>query len=340
MTAPKAELILPKIKKITYNIEYSMSRGRRKFLLLTGIFFVGILILFMAASWLSISTTRGPLYGSAPVGAIPNYFDFMPENVVTVIDYWQSPAYYLVDKVEYLLNVPVLLYGSYDAELGVVTGAFQIGIGQLVGIISMSILLGVYTNLWLLAKKSGCRIGAATKGTGTLAGGGGGASGIFSMLLLAGCCGGTGISFLLFSLPFIGSFFSGFYSNFDTMSAVLISVPSNLLLIGLVVFMASKQIALPTEEQKTTKRTLGNWVTVAVYLIVPAIFLTTFALAMYWWNFQSIAVLKSGMTGGQQNTTIALYATLPISASLLLMAGLIQLRRMLHKPKPEMKVSA
>ena len=108
--------------RIFSNIEYSISKGRRQFLLLAGIFFVGILILFMAASWLSISTTRAE-FGSAPVRAIPNYFDFMPENVVTVIDYWQSPAYYLVDKVEYLLNVPVLLYGSYDAELGVVTGA-------------------------------------------------------------------------------------------------------------------------------------------------------------------------------------------------------------------------
>jgi len=325
--------------RIFSNIEYSISKGRRQFLLLTGIFFVGILILFMAASWLSISTTRGPLYGSAPVGAIPNYFDFMPENVVTVIDYWQSPAYYLVDKVEYLLNVPVLLYGSYDAELGVVTGAFQIGIGQLVGIISMSILLGVYTNLWLLAKKSGCRIGAATKGTGTLAGGGGGASGIFSMLLLAGCCGGTGISFLLFSLPFIGSFFSGFYSSFDTMSAVLISVPSNLLLIGLVVFMANKQVGVPTEELRTTKRVgVNDWVKVAIYLAIPVFFLTIFALAVYWWNFQSIAIIKSGMTGGQQNTTIALYATLPLSASLFLLSAYIQLRRIFHKPTP-MKIS-
>ncbi len=324
--------------RIFSNIEYSISKGRRQFLLLAGIFFVGILILFMAASWLSISTTRSE-FGNAPVRAIPNYFDFTPENLINTVLYWQSPAYSFVDKVEYVLNVPLLIYGSYDAELSVVTGAFQIGIGQLVSIISMSILLGVYTNLWLLAKKSGCRIGAATKGTGALAGGGGGASGIFSMLLLAGCCGGTGISFLLFSLPFIGSFFSGFYSSFDTMSAVLISVPSNLLLIGLIAFMANKQVGVPTEELRTTKRVgVNDWVKVAIYLAIPVFFLTIFALAVYWWNFQSIAIIKSGMTGGQQNTTIALYATLPLSASLFLMSAYIQLRRVFHKPTP-MKIS-
>ncbi|MEE8132531.1 MAG: hypothetical protein V3T40_03040 [Nitrososphaerales archaeon] len=339
MSVSRGGRTIQKVKKISNNIEYSMSKGRRQFLLLAGIFCVGILILFMTASWLSISTTRAE-FGAAPVGAVPNYYDFTPENVVYVIQYWQSPSYSYMDKIEFTLNAGLLLYGSYSPEFNSVTGAFQITIGQLVSVISMSILLGVYTNLWLLARKSGCRIGKAAKGTGGIAGTGGGASGIFSMLLLAGCCGGTGVSFLLFSLPVIGSVFSGFYASFDTLSVLLITIPSNALLIGLIAFMASKQITLATEEQKTTKRAVGNWLTIALYLIVPAIFLTTFALAMYWWNFQSIAVLKSGMTGGQQNTTIALYATLPISASLLLMAGLIQLRRMLHKPKPEMKVSA
>ena len=323
-----------KTGRIFSNVEYSLSKGKRQFLLLAGIFFVGILILFMATSWLTISTTRDE-FGSSPVNAIPNYFEFTPENIINAVLYWQSPAYSFVDKVEYVLNVPLLIYGSFDSEYSMVTGAFQIGIGQLVSIISMSILLGVYTNLWLLAKKSGCIIGAATKGTSGLAGGAGGASGIFSMLLLAGCCGGTGISFLLFSLPFIGSFFSGFYADFDTMSALLISIPSNLLLIGLIMFMANKQIAIPTVGVRTTKRIgVNDWMKVAIYLAIPAFFLTTFVLAMYWWNFQAVAVLKSGMTGGQQNTTIALYATLPLSASLFLMSAYVQLRRMFLQTKP------
>ena len=327
---------LPSLGKIAFNIENSISKERRKFLILTAIFFVGILALFMTTSWLSISTTRAE-FGAAPVGAYPNYFDFMPENLVNMGMYWQSPYYSFVDKVEYVLNTPLLIYGSFDSEYSMLTGAFPVTMGQIISVLSMSILLGVYTNLWLLAKKRGCRIGVATKGTGGVAGGAGGASGIFSMLLLAGCCGGTGISFLLFSLPLLGSFFSGFYSNFDTMAVLMISIPSNLLLVGLIAFMASKQVGVSTE-QETGKLGTKAWSKVAIYLAVPAIFLTTFALALYWWNLQSIAAIMSGMTGGQQNTTIALYATLPISSSLFVMSAVVQLRRMFQKPKV-MKIS-
>ncbi len=280
MNVPKAKLIPLNFKRISYNIEYSLSSGRRQFLLLTGIFLVGVLTLFIMTSWLTISTTRDE-FGGAPVNAFPNYFSFEPANVITAISYWQSSQYALIDKVENMLNTPVLIYGSYDAELGVVTGTFQIGFGQLVSIISMSVLLGVYTNLWLLARKSGCRIGAATKGTSAVAGGGGGASGIFSMLLLAGCCGGTGIGFLLFSLPLIGPIFGGFYANFNTLSALMISIPANLLLIGLIAFMASKMVGVPREELET-KLGVSKWFKVAIYLIVPTIFLSIFAMALYW----------------------------------------------------------
>ncbi len=317
--------------KIAFNIEDSISKERRKFLILTAIFFVGILALFMTTSWLSISTTRDQ-FGAAPVGAYPNYFDFIPENLVNMAMYWQSPNYIIVDKVEYILNTPLLIYGSFDPEYSMVTGAFPVTLGQIISVLSMSILLGVYTNLWLLAKKRGCRIDTATKGTGSVAGGAGGASGIFSMLILAGCCGGTGISFLLFSLPILGSFFSGFYANFDTMTVLLISIPSNLLLIGLIAFMASKQVGVSTE-QEIGKLGAKAWSKVAIYLAIPVIFLTTFALALYWWNLQSIAAIMSGMTGGQQNTTIALYATLPISSSLFVMSAVVQLQRMFQKPK-------
>ncbi len=323
---------IPSLKRISYNIEYSMSKGRRKFLLLTGIFFVSILILFVTTSWVSISTTRSE-FGHHPVGDYPNYFDFTPENVINAVLYWQSPEYGIIEKIEFVLTTPILIYGSFDPEFSVVSGAFQITLGPLVGIISMAILLGVYTNLWLLARKSGCKIGTVTKVTGAVAGGGSVASGIFSMLLIGGSDGGTGIIFLLFSLPVIGPVFSGFYAEFDTGSVLLITIPANLLLIGLIFFIASKQVGLPTEEDETTKG-INGWLKVAAYLIVPAIFLTTFALALYWWNFQSIAVIESGITGGVQNTTVAIYTTLPLSASLFLMSAFTQLRRIFLQPKP------
>ncbi len=310
--------------RILHNIEYSFSKKKRQFLLLTAIFMASVLILFTMTSWIAISTTRSDLGGTGPVNSFPNYWSFEPDHIMATISYWQSPHYGLMEKIEQLLATPILIFGSYNPEYNLVAGAFQITLTQLVSSLSMSILLATYTNLWLLARKSECRMGNAAKGTGILAGGGGGASGIFSMLLLAGCCGGTGISILLFSLPLFGPIFSSFYSSFDTFSALIISVPANLLLIGLIGFMANK-LVLPIEVK--TKRIVTSWFKVATYIIAPAFFLFIFVMAVYWWNFQSIVAMKGGLTGGTQNMTVAIYATLPLTASLFLMSAYIELRR-------------
>lgn len=335
MNAPKIKLFPVDSKRIFYNIEYSLSRGRKQFLLLTGIIFTGLLLLFLTTSWYSISTTRGPVFGKA-IGDL-NYASFEPA-FFSIISYWQSPAYNIVDKIDNTLNTPIVVFGSYDPTANLLTGGFQLSFGMLVGILSMSILLGLYTNLWLLTRKSGCKIGRAAKGTGALAGIGGGASGTFSMLIMAGCCGGTGISFLLFSLPLIGSFLSSYYANIDTLSILLIAIPSNLLTFGLIMFMASK-LQVSTEVKTKELVVISDWFKVAIYLIVPAFLLFVFVLGVYWWGAQSITVLKSGMVGGSQNMTISIYTTLPLSASLFLIAGLIQLRRIFLQTKPKAHVN-
>jgi len=184
----------------------------------------------------------------------------------------------------------------------------------------------------LLFRRNGYRISAAAKGTGILAASGGGASGIFSMLLLAGSDGGTGASALFFSLPIIGQFFGGIYAKFDTMSVLLIVIPANLLLTGLIVFLASKFPGIPTGEPKTTKE-VSDWFKIVTYLIVAVIFLFTFAIAFYWWYFQSAVVINSGLTGGVQNATVAIYTTLPLSASLFLMSAYAHLRRTFRQRK-------
>lgn len=323
-------------KRIFYNIEYSLSRGRKQFLLLTGIIFTGLLLLFLTTSWYSISTTRGPVFGHASVGDL-NYANFEPA-FFSIISYWQSPAYNIADKIDNTLNTPIVVFGSYDPTTTLLTAGFQLSFGMLVGILSMSILLGLYTNLWLLTRKSGCKIGRAAKGTGALSGIGGGTVGTFSMLIMAGCCGGTGISFLLFSLPLVGSFLSSFYANFDTFSILLIAIPSNLLTFGLIMFMASK-LQVSTEVKTKERVVISDWFKVAIYLIVPAFLLFVFAMGVYWWVAQSTVVMKSGMIGGSQNMTISIYTTLPLSASLFLIAGLIQLRRIFLQTKPKAHVN-
>ena len=324
MSITKVRLFWFNLDRISSIIEYSLSKQRRHFLLLTGIFFISIFLLFMAAAWLSISSTRGE-FGHPPVGVYPNYFDFTPENIANTISYWRSPAYGLIEKMEFLLNTTILICGSYNPETNVVSGAFQVGLGQLICIVSMAFLMSMYTNLWLLSRRNGYRISAVAIGTGFLAASGGGASSIFSMLLLAGSDGGTGASTLFFSLPIIGQLFSGLYAKFDTMSVLLIVIPANLLLTGMIVFLASKFRGIPTAESKTTKE-FNDWLKIVAYLIVAIIFLFTFAIAVYWWYFQSIVVINSGLTGGVQNATVAIYTTLPLSASLFLMSAYTHLR--------------
>ena len=59
MSITKVRLFWFNLDRISSIIEYSLSKQSRQFLLLAGIFFISILILFIAAAWLSISTTRG-----------------------------------------------------------------------------------------------------------------------------------------------------------------------------------------------------------------------------------------------------------------------------------------
>ena len=118
--------------RIFHNIEYSISKERKRFLILSSIFFFGFLLLFVGTSWYSISSTRGSVYGASAVGEI-NYVGFDPTaHWNSISSYWQSSAYILSDKIDHTLNTPILVFGSFDPKLKLVEGTFSLGLGQLV----------------------------------------------------------------------------------------------------------------------------------------------------------------------------------------------------------------
>lgn len=320
-----------KAVRIFYNIEYSISKQRRQFLALIGIFFAGILLLFLMATWLSASSVAGGVFARTETDVVGlNYVSFDPVTLTSVTSYWQSSQYALMDKIDYTLNTSVLVFGYYDEAANHYPWVFSLGLGPLATIISMSIIVGTYTNLWLLSRKCGCGVGASAKGAGTAGGAGGTAGGIFSMLLVAGCCGGTGAAFLLGSLPFIGFAFSTLFANISIFTILLTSVPSNLFMLGLIMFMANK---IPMRLPKEGVKTAVSKPKVSVYLIASAVLLTIFVMGAYLWASQSMIVAKSGMTSG--NFTLAMYITLPFSASLFLASAFIELRRISIQKKPE-----
>lgn len=320
-----------KAVRIFYNIEYSISKQRRQFLALIGIFFAGILLLFLMATWLSASLVAGGVFARTETDVVGlNYVSFDPATLTSVISYWQSSQYALMDKIDYTLNTSVLIFGYYDRAANHYPWLFQLGLGPLAALTSMSIMLGTYMNLWLMSRKCDCTIGAAAKGTGAAGGAGGTAGGIFSMLMVAGCCGGTGAAFLLGSLPFIGFAFSNLFANISIFTILLTSVPSNLFLLGLIIFMANKiPIRLPKEGVKTAV----SKPKVSVYLIASAVLITVFVMGAYFGVLQSDMIAKSGMTSGR--FTLAMYITLPFSASLFLASAFIELRRIFVQDKAE-----
>jgi hypothetical protein len=322
----KVSPILGTSKRIIYNVEYSMSKASLRLPLLTGVFAASILLLFLTANWLSISTTRESLYGGAAVGNL-NYASLNTGVFPHLVSYLQSSEYSFADKVSVMLTAPVVTFGSHDQNTGDITAAFNLDIGMLVNVISMSFLLSLYTNIFLLVRKSSCKIGRATPGTGMLGGATGIGSVILSMLLMAGCCGGTGIAFLLFGLPLIGSVLSGFYSTTDTSTLLLITIPAFIVHFVGLMYLMSRRFSLEEEDNSRKGAVVSSWLSVSVYLTVSAIFLFTFMMGIIWWNQQSSMVATSGMTGGMQSMTIVMFSTLPLSSSLLLVSALVQIRK-------------
>lgn len=314
-------------RRIIYNIEYSMSKAGLRLPLLTGIFFAGILVLFLTANWVSISTTRESLYGAAAVGNL-NYGSLNTGVLANLVSYMQSSEYGFADKISFMLTAPVVTLGSQDQNTGNITAAFNLDTGMIVNIISISFLLSLYTNTLLIVRKASCKIGKASRGTG-IAGGGAGVAGLsLSMLLMAGCCGGTGIAFLLFGLPLIGAAISSFYSNMESYTLMLITIPAiTANFVGLI-YLMSRKIDLQEEDYGRKGAGVGKWLNVGVYLTVAAIFLFAFAMGIYWWNEQSRIAEMSGFTGGIQNITIVLFSTLPLSSSVLLVSSLVQIQKL------------
>jgi hypothetical protein len=332
MEIPKVSLIVGTSRRILYNIEYSMSKAGRRFPLISCIFFAGILLLFIAASWYSISTTRGPLYGSSAVGNL-NYVSLETNVLVTMMSYWQSSEFTFADKIAYTLITPIVIFGSYDQSTSTVSAAFTLDLSMLVNITSMSILLSLYTNIWILMRKSSeCKIGRTSQGTGMASGTAGISSVVVSMLLMAGCCGGTGIAFLLFGLPLIGSVLSSFYSNADTYTLLLIAIPAFIINFIALIYLMSRSLSLREEREvgvreDKNRKGFNSRLKAGGYLFFSAIFLSAFTMGVYWWQTQSNVVQSSGMTGGMQNITIIMFSTLPLSSSLLLVSGLVQIHK-------------
>jgi hypothetical protein len=337
METPKVSLIVGTSRRILYNIEYSMSKAGWRFPLIACIFFAGILLLFIAASWYSISTTRGPLFGSSTVGNL-NYVSLDPNVLVTMMSYWQSSEFSFADKIAYTLITPIVIFGSHDQNTSTLSAAFTLDLSMLVNITSMSILLSLYTNIWILMRKrSECKIGRVSQGTGMAGGTAGISSVVVSMLLMAGCCGGTGIAFLLFGLPLIGSVLSSFYSNADTYTLLLIAIPAFIVNFVALIYLMSRRLSVSKErevgggEDKNRKGlrhyVLNSRLKAGGYLFFSAIFLSAFTMGVYWWQTQSNVVQSSGMTGGMQNVTIIMFSTLPLSSSLLLVSGLVQIHK-------------
>ena len=273
---------ISRVYRMCYSIEYSLAHWKRSVPLFI-VFFFGLLGIFMAASWISVSTSTTDEFDAFLDLKSLNYLTFETGALMSMGPYWANPDYALTDKIEKTYMMPILLAGTYDYEYTVLTGSFAIVLGPFISIISMSIILATYTNLWLLGKKMGCRVGSTSKGIGALAGSGGTAGGIFSMLLMAGCCGVTGISFLLFSLPIVGTAFSAFYAGLDTWATTVITIPSTIALLVLIVFISSK-LPLGKDDYMTNKRSgAGKAFKIAIYLIVPGFFLTVFGVMVYWW---------------------------------------------------------
>ena len=318
-----------------YSIEYSLAHWKRSVPLFFAFFF-GLLGVFMAASWISVSTTMvDELDASLDLKGI-NYFTIETGALMSMGPYWANPDYALTDKIEKTYMMPLILAGTYDYEFSVLTGSFSIVLGPFISVISMSIILATYVNLYTLGKKMGCRVGSASKGAGAMAGSGGTAGGIFSMLLMAGCCGITGISFLLFSLPVVGIGFSSFYSGMDTWATTVITIPSTIALLVLIVFMSSK-LPLGNDDYITNKRSgAGKAFKIAIYLTVPGFFLTVFGVMVYWWILQAASASAAGLTGGNQDLTISVFATLPLAAGILLVGAYITLGKFTHgKPSSQ-----
>jgi hypothetical protein len=354
METHKVSLIVGTSRRILYNIEYSMSKAGWRFPLIACIFFAGILLLFIAASWYSISTTRGPLFGSSTVGNL-NYVSFDPNVLVTMMSYWQSSEFSFADKIAYTLITPIVIFGSQDQSTSTLSAAFTLDLSMLVNITSMSILLSLYTNIWILMRKSSqCKIGRVSQGTGMAGGTAGISSVVVSMLLMAGCCGGTGIAFLLFGLPLIGSLLSSIYSNADTYTLLLIAIPAFIVNFVALIYLMSRRLSVSQEreveggggEDKNRKGlryyVLKSKLKTGGYLFFSAIFLSAFTMGVYWWQTQSNVIQSSGMTGGMQNITIIMFSTLPLSSSLLLVSGLVQIyksvKRIKHRTKLRINV--
>ena len=326
----REEKSVSRIYRMCYSIEYSLAHWKRSVPLFFAFFF-GLLAVFMFASWISVSTTMvDELDASLDLKGI-NYFTIETGALMSMGPYWANPDYALTDKIEKTYMMPLILAGTYDYEFSVLTGSFSIVLGPFISVISMSIILATYVNLYTLGKKMGCRVGSVSKGAGAVAGSGGTAGGIFSMLLMAGCCGVTGISFLLFSLPIVGTAFSAFYSGLDTWATTVITIPSTIALLVLIVFMSSK-LPLDRDDFVTKKETgSGKALKIAIYLIIPGFFLTVFGITIYWWILQAATVSAAGLTGGSQNMTISVFATLPLAAGILLVAARIALGKIIHR---------
>ncbi|MBE43679.1 MAG: hypothetical protein CMO16_00695 [Thaumarchaeota archaeon] len=331
----REEKNISQVYRMCYSVEYSLAHWKRSVPLFI-VFFFGLLGVFMAASWISVSTSTTDEFDAFLDLKSLNYLTFETGALMSMGPYWENPDYALTDKIEKTYMMPILLAGTYDYEYTVLTGSFAIVLGPFISIISMSIILSTYTNLWLLGKKMGCRIGSTSKGVGALAGSGGTAGGIFSMLLMAGCCGITGISFLLFSLPVVGIGFSSFYSGLDTWATTVITIPSTITLLVLIVFMSSK-LPLGKDDYMTNKRSgAGKAFKIAIYLIVPGFFLTVFGVMVYWWILQAASASAAGLTGGNQDLTISVFATLPLAAGILLVGAYITLGKFTHgKPSSQ-----
>ncbi|NMJ87421.1 MAG: hypothetical protein EX285_06230, partial [Thaumarchaeota archaeon] len=90
---------ISRVYRMCYSIEYSLAHWKRSVPLFI-VFFFGLLGIFMAASWISVSTSTTDEFDAFLDLKSLNYLTFETGALMSMGPYWANPDYALTDKIE------------------------------------------------------------------------------------------------------------------------------------------------------------------------------------------------------------------------------------------------